>query len=112
MDGVIIDSEPLWEKSEKILMNNIGIEYNPSYRENIIGLNQSDSACLLRDTFNLKISVPEIIDKRLKILLKLYKKELKLIDGIEKIISEAEMKNLKIGLASSSPYGNNRTCFK
>ena len=103
MDGVIIDSEPLWEKSEKILMNNIGLEYNPVYRDKILGLNQNDSAQLLKDTFNLNRSIQEIIDERLKVLLKLYDSELKLVDGINKVISDSEKKGLKIGLASSSP---------
>ena len=103
MDGVIVDSEPLWEKSERIFMHNMGLEYNPLYRDKILGLNQKDSALLLRDTFNLKISIGEIIEERLKILLQLYKNELKLIDGIEKILSESLNENLKVGLASSSP---------
>jgi len=103
MDGVIIDSEPLWEKSEKILLRKFDLEYNPVYREKILGLNQIDSAGLLRDTFNLEITVQEIIDERLKILIDLYRNELNLIDGIEKIISDSKKKNLKVGLASSSP---------
>ncbi|MGI9533569.1 MAG: HAD family hydrolase [Thermodesulfobacteriota bacterium] len=103
MDGVIINSEPLWEKSEKILMNNFGLAYNSDYRDKILGLNQTDSACLLRDTFNINKTVNEIIDERLKILLRLYEDELTLINGIEKLISDSLKKRLKVGLASSSP---------
>ncbi|MGI9534635.1 MAG: HAD family hydrolase [Thermodesulfobacteriota bacterium] len=102
MDGVIIDSEPLWEQSEKILINNYGMDYKTDYRDKILGLNQSDSARLIRETFNLKLTIQEIIQKRLDILLSLYNKELKLIDGIEKILDEST-KNFKVGLASSSP---------
>ena len=92
MDGVIIDSEPLWEKSEKILIDNIGLVYNPVYRDKILGLNQNDSARLLKDSFNLDISIQEIIDERLKILLKLYDSELELVEGIKKVISDSEKK--------------------
>ncbi|MGI9553740.1 MAG: HAD family hydrolase [Thermodesulfobacteriota bacterium] len=103
MDGVIIDSEPLWEKSEKILLNSFGLSYNPVYRDKILGLNQNDSANLLRDTFNLDKTLDEIIDERLKILLRLYKDELKLINGIENLIIDSHDYKLKVGLASSSP---------
>ncbi|NIP31574.1 MAG: hypothetical protein GTN59_13810, partial [Candidatus Dadabacteria bacterium] len=48
MDGVLIDSEPLWEKTEKILMTRRGIIYKPTYRDKILGLNQKDSAILLK----------------------------------------------------------------
>ena len=102
MDGVVIDSEPLWEKSEKILIGNYGMDYKTDYRDKILGLNQSDSARLMKETFNLELTIQEIIQKRLEILLSLYKNELKLIDGIEKILYESS-KNFKVGLASSSP---------
>ena len=56
----------------------------------------------MKETFNLELTIQEIIQKRLEILLSLYKYELKLIDGIEKILYESS-KNFKVGLASSSP---------
>ena len=40
MDGVMIDSEPLWEKAERTLLGRRGIDYNPTYRDKIVGLNQ------------------------------------------------------------------------
>jgi len=48
MDGVMIDSEPLWEKTEKIMMARKGLVYNPVYREKIVGLGQKESAVLLK----------------------------------------------------------------
>jgi len=39
MDGVMIDSEPLWEKTERILLARRDIEYSPTYRDQIVGLN-------------------------------------------------------------------------
>ena len=37
MDGVMIDSEPLWEKTERILLARRDIEYTPVYRDQIVG---------------------------------------------------------------------------
>ena len=51
MDGVMIDSEPLWEKTEKIMMARKGLVYNPVYREKIVGLGQKESAVLLKKPF-------------------------------------------------------------
>ena len=108
MDGVIIDSEPLWEKSESIMLKQKGVAGNENYREEyrkkIMGLNQKDSVKLLKETFGLDESPEEILRTRLKILLEIYEKELRLIDGIPKILQilSAE-KQIKTALASGSP---------
>ncbi len=108
MDGVIIDSEPLWEKSESIMLKQKGFAGNENYREEyrkkIMGLNQKDSVKLLKETFGLDESPEEILRTRLKILLEIYEKELRLIDGIPKILQilSAE-KQIKTALASGSP---------
>lgn len=102
MDGVLIDSEPLWEETETLLLKKRGIAYNASYRDKILGLNQTDSANLLIDTFNLSASVNEIIEERESILLSLYENELKLIPGVIQLLTALKKIQIKIGLASSS----------
>lgn len=108
MDGVIIDSEPLWEKSESIMLKQKGFagneSYRKEYRKKIMGLSQKDSVKLLKETFGLDESPEEILRTRLKILLELYEKELRLVDGIPEILQilSAE-KHIKTALASGSP---------
>ncbi|HEX3035477.1 MAG TPA: HAD family phosphatase [Thermodesulfobacteriota bacterium] len=103
MDGVMIDSEPLWEKTERILMAQRNIDYNPIYRDKIVGLNQNDSAKLLRETFNLPKTIEEIITERIDILLTLYEKELELVKGLTDLLEELAQKGFLLALASSSP---------
>lgn len=103
MDGVLIDSEPLWEETETILLQKKGIKYSPDYRDKILGLNQNDSAKLLIKTFNLSTTTNEIIREREEILLKLYETKLNLIEGVNELLEIVKRHNLKIGLASSSP---------
>ncbi len=103
MDGIIIDSEPLWEKAEIMLINQKGITYSSSYREKIVGLNQNDSVKLLKKTFNLKSSIESIYEERINILLNIYKEKLTLVPGIHKLLEEVKSHNLTIGLASGSP---------
>lgn len=103
MDGVMIDSEPIWEKTEKILLKRRGINYEPAYREKIVGLNQRDSALLLKETFGLPESIEELIEERISILLDLYKKELKPIPGLIHLLEQLKGNGFLIALASSSP---------
>jgi HAD superfamily hydrolase (TIGR01509 family) len=103
MDGVMIDSEPLWEKTERILMARRNIDYSPTYREKIVGLNQNDSAKLLKETFNLPETIKEIIAERIDILLTLYQKELEPAKGLSNLLKELTNKGFTLALASSSP---------
>lgn len=103
MDGVMIDSEPLWERTERILLGRKGIEYSPTYRDKIVGLNQNDSGSLLRETFNLTETIEEIITGRIEILLGLYEKELELVPGLLPLLKELRESDFLLALASSSP---------
>jgi HAD superfamily hydrolase (TIGR01509 family) len=104
MDGVLIDSEPLWEKTERILLGKRGIDYNPDYRDKIVGLNQNDSGKLMKKTFNLPETVEELLEERTEILLGLYENELELVSGLMPLLDELIKTNLLLALASSSPY--------
>ncbi len=103
MDGIIIDSEPLWEQTEKILLRSKGKNYIDSYRGKILGLNQRDSARVLKDFFKLDDSVEDIINQRLEILLDLFNSHLNLKEGISPLLSILKEKEIPTALASSSP---------
>jgi HAD superfamily hydrolase (TIGR01509 family) len=103
MDGVMIDSEPLWEKTERILLGRRSIEYSPDYRDRIVGLNQNDSGRLLIDTFRLEESVEEIIAERVTILTSIYEKELETVEGLFPLLDSLTSSNYLLAVASSSP---------
>ena len=78
--------------------------YRKEYRKKIMGLNQKDSVRLLKETFRLDESPEEILRTRLEILLELYEKELRLVDGIPEILKILDSeKHIETALASGSP---------
>lgn len=103
MDGVMIDSEPLWEKTERILLARRNIDYSPEYRDLIVGLNQKDSGKLLRETFSLGESVDEIISERVEILTAIYEEELEVAPGLTPLLDELRLRKYLLAVASSSP---------
>lgn len=103
MDGVMIDSEPLWEKTERILLSRRGIDYSPDYRDKIVGLNQKDSGRLLVNTFELDETVEDIINERVDILTEIYKKELETVRGLMPLLDEFRDEGIPLAVASSSP---------
>ncbi|MEW6145950.1 MAG: HAD family phosphatase [Thermodesulfobacteriota bacterium] len=103
MDGVMIDSEPLWEKTERILLARRNIDYSPEYRDLIVGLNQRDSGKLLRDTFSLGETVDEIISERVEILTAIYEEELNLMPALTPLLESLRPRGYLMAVASSSP---------
>jgi len=103
MDGVMIDSEPLWEKTERILLARRDIEYSPTYRDQIVGLNQNDSGKILIDTFELEETVKEIIFERVEILTAIYEEELEVVAELIPLLNELRDNQFKLAVASSSP---------
>ena len=103
MDGVMIDSEPLWEKTERILLARRDIEYTPTYRDQIVGLNQNDSGKLLIDTFELNEKVEDVISERVEILTAIYEEELVVVRDLIPLLDDLRDNNFKLAVASSSP---------
>jgi len=103
MDGVMIDSERLWEKTERILLARRDIEYSHTYRDQIVGLNQNDSGKLLIDTFELEETVEDIISERVDILTEIYEQELEVITDLIPLLVDLRRSEYKLAVASSSP---------
>lgn len=103
MDGVMIDSEPLWEKTERILLAKRNIDYSPEYRDMIVGLNQKDSGKLLKETFSLPESVDDIISERVEILTAIYEEELEPVSALSPLLETLRERGYMLAVASSSP---------
>ena len=103
MDGVLIDSEPFWEKTEAILLKSKGVIYDPSFGKVLVGLDQVDSARLIIERFNLDCSPDQLNKEKVDILLSLYDEGLQIVDGVEPLLMRLGEEGWKIGLASNSP---------
>lgn len=103
MDGVLIDSEPLWEETEIKLLKSMGAEYDPGFRDNVVGLSQIDSSKLIIAEFGLDCSPRELIEKRIDLLLRVYDEKLTMFAGAKALVENLRRKGMKTALASSSP---------
>lgn len=109
MDGVIIDSEPLWEKSTKTYFEKIGKTFptDESFGKfidiNFRGRRQKEVVAILKKKFKIKESFEDIMDLRIKILFDVFDKELKLMPGVLKLIKKFKGNDIPMVVASSSP---------
>ncbi|AZK62750.1 hexitol phosphatase HxpB [Pectobacterium carotovorum] len=105
MDGLLIDSEPLWDKAELEVIASLGVD---------ISLRES-----MKDTLGLRIDMvvelwyqrspwatparDEVVRRIIDRAIELVAEQRPLLPGVEHALQLCREQNLKIGLASASP---------
>ena len=64
MDGVIIDSEPLWTEAERRFLARRMLEYSPQLKTVMMGRDAKEAVRLLIEHYSLSEGVEEVIAER------------------------------------------------
>jgi mannitol-1-/sugar-/sorbitol-6-/2-deoxyglucose-6-phosphatase len=103
MDGVIINSEPLWRKAMIKGFNKIGLDFTEDDCRKTTGMRLKEVIELWLKHYQISDFTISQVDKLIiDNLISLIEKEGKAIDGILDIINYCKEKNIKTGLATSS----------
>jgi HAD superfamily hydrolase (TIGR01509 family) len=101
MDGVLIDSEQVWDEVRGQLARDWGGHYSPEAQRAMMGMNSSEWARYMHDVLELPRSPGEINDEVVRRILERYRHDLPLIDGavaaVQRLSSE-----FPLAVASSS----------
>lgn len=101
MDGVIIDSEPLHQKVEKELIEELGGEMTAADQEHFVGTTDEYMWSTFKERFNLKSSVEEmIINKKNRFMEEIQK--ISLVEGFKEVLEVFADEGYPIALASSN----------
>ncbi len=104
MDGVLIDSEPFHLVVNEKIFANLGINLSEDEYHSFIGTTHKDMWSTIKKRYNLPQSVPKLVNMQVSGNINYIKnEEIEAIEGVTNLISEIKRKNLKIGIASSSP---------
>lgn len=103
MDGVMIDSEPIWFEVDNALIKKFGVSKDIDYRDKILGVTAKVAIKTLRNLFNLKGRTSEIIKTRFKIVKKLLRERVKLNSGALQLFKNLHQKGYTLAVASSAP---------
>lgn len=113
MDGLLIDSEPLWHKAEQVVFATVGIHLSKADCEDTTGVRIDDVVKLRYEEkpwrgTSLKSVENGIVDE----LIRLMEKELIAKPGVQEILNFFQEKQIPIALASSSSFRIINTALK
>ena len=103
MDGIIIDSEPLWKKAIINVMKQVGFNFTIDMCDRTKGMRVDEVIKYWKTELNADFDSNKLSKDIVEEVIYLIKKEGEAIEGLEKVLKKAKSNNLKIALASSSP---------
>lgn len=106
MDGVLVNSEPLWQRAEKEIFTSLGVAMNAQLCEQTQKMTTNEAAKFWYkitpwgDNISIEKSEIMVIDR----VISLIESEDCAIPGIARFIENLKKSDIQIGLATNSPY--------
>jgi beta-phosphoglucomutase-like phosphatase (HAD superfamily) len=102
MDGVIVDSEPLWVRARKDLVRDAGGRWLPEAETAMMGISSDRWSVYMRDRLGLRGMTPaRIRDEVIGRMVALYGQGVPLLPGAREAI-DATARRWRLGIASGS----------
>ncbi len=103
MDGLLVDSEPVWEMAEQAVIEAHGNTYDDEFRNALIGLRMDEFVAGLRKYFQFEISNEEIYQEIIDKMLDFIPIHVKAQTGANELIQYVKEQDVTRAIASSSP---------
>ena len=101
-EGVVVNTEKLWDESQEILLGKRGLEYDREYlKPRMAGQTLLEGAELMVNYYGLDVNPVEIARERKVIIEALFEGTIPYIDGFEQFIHWTSTYNLKTGVATA-----------
>ncbi len=105
MDGIIIDSEPLWKQAEKEVFSAIGVQIKEELANITASLTTKEVTKYWYNYMPWKgKSLDKVENEVIDLVGHLIKRDGKAIEGIKELLDFFQQKEFKIGLATNSPF--------
>lgn len=102
LDGVLADSEPLWNDIDAAMLSQYGVTYGGEHKASILGKSFPIALQFYMDTFNLRCEIEEMALRRSEIALDFYAKQIPMYQAAPRVLQSLREDGLKLGLATSS----------
>ncbi|HVF10016.1 MAG TPA: HAD family phosphatase [Abditibacteriaceae bacterium] len=102
LDGVLADSEPLWNEIDTALLAEYGVIYGGEHKHQVLGKSFPLALAFYKDTFKLRQEVEEMALRRTAIAADFYATRIPIFPDAASVLQALRAMPLKIGLATSS----------
>jgi len=102
LDGVIVDSEPVWEEVRRAYVAAHGGSWQPDTQRRLMGMSTGEWAHYLSGELGVRRSAGQVADEVVREMARRYTEHVPLIDGADEVVRRLAAR-WPLGLASSSP---------
>jgi HAD superfamily hydrolase (TIGR01509 family) len=102
MDGVLVDSEPVWEEVRRAYVAEHGGRWAPDAQQRLMGMSTREWAAYLSDDLGVGLPADDVATQVIDLMAARYASELPLLPGAVDAVRVAAG-HWPLGLASSSP---------
>jgi sugar-phosphatase len=104
MDGLIVDSEPLWRRAERYVFSSVGVHLTDQMCMETIGYRTDEviEYWYKKNPWTIK-SLETVAEELLQSVTELVRNEGQALDGVYHTLEYLKKNGFKLGLASSSP---------
>lgn len=103
MDGLLVDSEPVWAEAESGVLASYGKIHTEDKRQQLIGLRIDEFIAKMRDLYEIPASVESLHDDVLERMLAFIPTRVKAHSGAGELLQYVSTTGLPVAIASSSP---------
>ncbi len=103
MDGLLVDSEPVWHRAETVLIEARGYAYTPELRAQIIGLRLDAIVETYRRALHFQETTAELVDELNNLMLRFIPQMVRPQPGARELLRWVQARGLPRAIASSSP---------
>jgi beta-phosphoglucomutase family hydrolase len=105
MDGVMVDTEPLYFEANSRTFHQLGVQISPSAYAEFVGLDAHRMWVRIKNAHGLQQTVPELVALEKDGLHRaLLDNPIPILPGLPELLDTLLARGLTIGLASSSPF--------
>ena len=102
LDGVLIDSEPVWEQVRRRVVADYGGHWDADTQDRLMGMSTGEWSAYLSSGLGVRLSPAEVADVVIEAMASAYREHLPLLPGAVQAVRRMGSR-WPLGLASSSP---------
>lgn len=100
-DGLIINSEPSWQKADTEFLAQRGVQYDRKTREQVRGMGTKEIIEIFKKKYRLEGSVEDLTEERMSLAYKIVLAELSGMEGVEALIKSLHRDGFVLALATA-----------